>query len=487
METKNINCKLIFFSNEDEDSRFQNVKLQIVHAGENSKGLNITEDAIENAKESLKNIPIVGYIERDEDDEAIDFGGHKIYLKLSRTSEGLEVRTFYEERAIGVIPESTEITYETDEETEKTYLCATGKIWKAYANEGLDLLLEAQEKSVSMEIIIQEKNDEGDITSFIFQGITILGDDVEPGIEGATITTYAKGNLEFYKKELQLICNELNKEKEGIKLPENKKTIEMFGLSVQNFQDQIYDALTNRTVEQTNYWGETYQQREFYYRDIIPGENIVVVESASNYSCFGVPYSLDGDKIVLDFDNKKAYIREWREMNEGESQVNFSLEKPFENELEKVAFEKINELNELIKTLETSASEKDEKIKELDEKIVGFSKDTKEKDNKLSELNSELERLKAFEKEVNNEKLKENVANMLEKFSLEEDEIKELKEKVLSGELEMDLFEKELFALEGKKAIENRAKQKSSEPKSVKVADHTDEPVRKRPYGDILD
>lgn len=146
METKNINCKLTFFSNEDEDSRFQNVKLQIVHAGENSKGLNITEDAIENAKESLKNIPIVGYIERDEDDEAIDFGGHKIYLKLSRTSEGLEVRTFYEERAIGVIPESTEITYETDEETEKTYLCATGKIWKAYANEGLDLLLEAQEK-----------------------------------------------------------------------------------------------------------------------------------------------------------------------------------------------------------------------------------------------------------------------------------------------------------------------------------------------------
>ena len=118
---------------------------------------------------------------------------------------------------------------------------------------------------------------------------------------------------------------------------------------------------------------------------------------------------------------------------------------------------------------------------------MGFSKDTEEKDNKLSELNSELERLKAFEKEVNNEKLKENVANMLEKFSLEEDEIKELKEKVLSGELEMDLFEKELFALEGKKAIENRAKQKSSEPKSVKVADHTDEPVRKRPYGDILD
>lgn len=51
----------------------------------------------------------------------------------------------------------------------------------------------------------------------------------------------------------------------------------------------------------------------------------------------------------------------------------------------------------------------------------------------------------------------------------------------------MNLFEKELFALEGKKAIENRAKQKSSEPKSVKVADHTDEPVRKRPYGDILD
>ena len=484
-ERINLNCKLSFFSNENEDSRFQNVKLKIVHAGENDKGLNISQEAINNAKESLKNIPIVAYIKRDEEGEALDFEGHKIILKIVQGPDGLTLKNYYEERPIGIIPESTVITDELDEDNDKTYTCATGKIWTAYANEALDLLLESEEKSVSMEIIIHERGEEGEITSFSFQGITVLGDDIEPGIGGANIVTYSQGNLDIYRKEIQEFCKELEKEKEGIKLPKDK-TIEMFGLSVGNFADQIYDILNSRTVEETNRWGETFQRREFFYRDIIPGENIVVVESTKENKYFGVPYSLNGDAINMDFDNQVPYISEWRPINTGEQTVNFSLEKDFENELEKVAFEKIESLNSTIQTNETKIGELNTTITDLETKVENFSTEITEKDTKISEMSSELERLQNFEKETNQEKLVNEINAILEKFSLEDEEISEFKTKALEGELAVDLFEKELFALEGKKVIEARANHKdNSEPISVKVG-KKEEP-KNRPYGTILD
>lgn len=491
-EKINLSCKLSFFSNEAEDSRFQNVKLKIVHSGENDKGLNITQEAIDNAKETLKNIPIVAYIKRDEDGEALDFEGHKILLKIVQTSEGLTIKNYYEERPIGIIPESTIITDELDEDNNKVYTCATGKVWTAYSNEALDLLLEADEKSVSMEIIIHERGEDGEITSFSFQGITVLGDDISPGIEGANIITYSQGNLEAYRKEIQKFCRELEKEKEGIKLPEDK-TIEMFGLSIRNFSDQIYDLINNRLVERTNCWGETFKEREFFYRDIIPGENIVVVESSRENKYFGISYSLNGDVLSMDFDNQVPYISEWRPMKEGENPTHFSLEKEFENELEKVAFEKIETLNTSIATneakigeLNTEITNKDTKISELQTEIENFDAQIIEKDNKIQEINSELERLQAFEKEIHKEKLINEVNSILEKFSLEDEEVSDFKEKALNGELSVELFEKELFALEGMKAIQARANKGTTEPvASVKVP--RQEEKKNRPYGTILD
>lgn len=485
-ERINLNCKLSFFSNENEDSRFQNVKLKIVHAGENAKGLNITQEAINNAKETLKNIPIVAYIKRDEEGEALDFEGHKIIVKIVQGEDGLTLKKYYEERPIGLIPESTTITDELDEDNDKLYTCATGKVWTAYSNEALDLLREADEKSVSMEIIIHERDENKVITSFSFQGITVLGDDIEPGIEGANIVTYSLGNLDVYRKEIQEFCRQLEKEKEGIELPKEDKTIEMFGLSVGNFQDQIFDIINNRTVERTNRWGETFQEREFFFRDIIPGENIVVLESARENKYVGVPYSLNGDALSMDFDNQVPYISEWRLMNTGEQSVNFSLDKTFENELENVAFEKIESLNETIKTNETTIGELNTTITDLETKVENFSTEITEKDTKISEMSSELERLQNFEKETNQEKLVNEINAILEKFSLEDEEISEFKTKALEGELAVDLFEKELFALEGKKVIEARANHKdNSEPISVKVG-KKEEP-KNRPYGTILD
>ena len=97
-----------------------------------------------------------------------------------------------------------------------------------------------------------------------------------------------------------------------------------------------------------------------------------------------------------------------------------------------------------------------------------------------------MERLQQFEKETNKEKLVNEVNSILEKFSLEDEEISEFKEKALEGELSVELFEKELFALEGKKIIEARANKGNTEPvASVKVPKK--EEKKNRPYGTILD
>ena len=52
-----------------------------------------------------------------------------------------------------------------------------------------------------------------DITDFIFQGVTVLGDDVPPAIDGASITKYS--NFSAYKEmfsEMLFEINKLNKE-----------------------------------------------------------------------------------------------------------------------------------------------------------------------------------------------------------------------------------------------------------------------------------
>ena len=248
------------FAEVDNDNLLK-VKLSIQHDGANKNGTKFSLENIRKAESTLRNIPILAYIKRDENGEAQDFDQHNMIQKVVETEEGYDLVTTYLERPIGVIPTETEITYE--EMDGRTYLCATGYIWKRYANEGFDILMQSEQKGTSMEIEIYDgKKDKldglYDITDYGFLGVTCLGDDVESGMYDTTITKYAASKS--YKRELEDIYKEifaLGNGKEDVMVEEVKEVIEEAAIEVtaeestNEVTEEIVEEIVEETIEET--------------------------------------------------------------------------------------------------------------------------------------------------------------------------------------------------------------------------------------------
>lgn len=499
MKYSNLECKMSTFS-EVENPNLMKVKILVQHDGQNKNGSKFSLDAIKKAEPTIKNIPILAYIKQDEDGE-VDFDEHNMITKLTETEDGLKLTTYYLEQPIGLIPESTEIEYV--EQDGRTYLQVTGYIWKRYSNEAYDIINECEEKGTSMEIEVFSgaKDDEDgfyDITDYGFLGITCLSDNVAPGMFNTTIKKYSSNKnykkcLEDIYKEIYSIGKEdvvmenetqvietvedvvadtqvnpevvetefdISNEVETTEVeaeeveqveetPEETEVIEEnFSLSMDNITNSINSVLKDRKVETEDYWGDKYTAREFYLWTIIPQDGIAVVEDNINYyNYYGVPYSFNGDDVVLDFDAKVPYIQEWRAKNEGDVVNTFTKE----DELKDVVLNKFAD-----------------------------------KESMIENLKGDLSKLEEFKAKVDTEELKSNIEEISNKFALDTD-ITDLKNKALNKDISLEQFEEKigyLFALE---VVENQKKfsANESQPTKVKVVDTDDEP-KKKPYGGLL-
>ena len=231
-----IPCEVSVYST-SEDSNLLKVKLKVIKTGENYNGSKFSLDSIKKAEPTLFNIPILGYL-KQVDEDSYDYDGHNMITQIVEQPNGYKVTYKYLERPIGVIPESSKVEYV--EEDGITYMLCDGYIWKSYANEGLDVILRSDSKGISMEIeVIDGTFDEDDyyfdITDFKYLGITVLGDDVRPAIEGACMV---KSDFSSYKAEIEKICEEIYsmERKEGEKM--SKQVV-----------DNVVDAIEEPTVE----------------------------------------------------------------------------------------------------------------------------------------------------------------------------------------------------------------------------------------------
>ncbi|MGL4454137.1 MAG: hypothetical protein ACRDDY_19565, partial [Clostridium sp.] len=396
MKVKNIPCKLFA---EDSQDGLVKCKVIIMNEGENRNRSSFSKESMEDAQESLKNRPLLAYIKRNEDGEAIDFGSHDIITKIIKTDEGYDLKYFYLETPVGIFPESCNVRYE--EIDGENHMVADAYIWEGYSNETLELLEDNEGcKDVSMEITVldSEKDEDGilNINKFQFNAVTLLGSEVIQGMNGGcNISVYSKSDYEdFVNKITDKIYSVEEKEEDGLE-NENKNVnpeVQEFSLSVENITDQVVTQLNSRTVQRTDYWGDTYQAREFWFMDILPEDKIAIVENA-DYSCrqyYGVPYSVSEDVITLDFDNKKSYICEWREMKGEESPQLFQLE---DEEIKNHIVEKFN-------SIDTHENE----VKELDELKVTYA----ELEGKLNDM-TDYESLKEFKADYDKAKYEQEV------------------------------------------------------------------------------
>ena len=427
---------------EVENANLLKVKLSIQHDGANKNGTKFSLENIKKAESTLRNIPILAYIKRDEDGEAQDFDQHNMIQRVVETDEGYDLVTTYLERPIGVIPTETEITYEVMDG--RTYLCATGYIWKRYANEGFDILMQSEQKGTSMEIeIYNGKKDKVDglyeIMDYGFLGVTCLGDDVESGMFNTTITKYTTSKS--YKRELEDIYKEiftLENGKEDIMTNEVKEVVEAIEEAVKVEEEVIAEeTIVEETKEEQSAEATTEE----------------VVEEKANEVEEVEPKEEEETEIFTE------------EVKEEKTEV-------VEETKEEVIEEKADEIEEA--TEEVVEEVKEEKaefsIDELVEKLGAKELEINSLMDIIANYEKELNCLREFKAVKEHEALEAEVNVIADKFNtLDNADIEVVKTRVLNNEITIAEFEKELYYLVGVKALEAKANYTVSEPTGVAV------------------
>ena len=197
------------FSKEDK-SQFglTPVHLESCHTGRNRNGSSISAKVMKNAFSSFKNKPILAFIHKIENEEGEEeevFGWHAIHEE-----DGEDV---YDERMVGVLPESCSPSLVYNKDKDKYYVNVDGYLYDEYSH-AKEILMRMGKASVSIEICVTQLSYDVqekvlNIEDFYLQGITILGkneegQDVEPGMEGSNIklTDFSKANNSVFSSDV---------------------------------------------------------------------------------------------------------------------------------------------------------------------------------------------------------------------------------------------------------------------------------------------
>lgn len=251
------------------------VTLQACHTELNRNSSFISEEVMAKALPSFANKPILGYIHQ-LDDGSFDFYTHNISYVEDENADG-GVRVEYDERPIGVIPESCNAHLSYDKEKDKTYVVVTGYIYEDYGNRAVEIIQNNGGKTkVSVEIAVNEMSynaKEGylNIEDLYFMGVTCLGktpdgDIVQEGMEGSNLKLdnfSAEQNSMFaanYSDKIVDLLSDINKKLDSIsniqfneKGVENEmnhfeELLEKYGKTADDI-DFEYDGMTDEELD----------------------------------------------------------------------------------------------------------------------------------------------------------------------------------------------------------------------------------------------
>ena len=449
MKKIKIPCSFETISSPSEDKRLVKCLIKVQHDKDNLNGSYFDKADIEKCSlKSLKFTPILGSVIFDEDSEEYRLNGHDMEYKIVKTEDGYDLKVHHIERIYGMVSPDAEIYFEYDEEKDKYYLMTEGYLWKNYMDELEDILNKKDgQTQVSMEISANDFFEREDgltqITDYTYEGITLLG--VQEAMIGANLQLFSEDTMSKLKANMEELVQVYSLEKEEDTLENNNENVidepkQEFGLSVQNITDQIYTQLNSRTVKVKDYWGDEYDAREFYFIDVLPEDKVVVVASG-DYSArqyFGISYSVNEDVVTLDFDNKKNYIQEWREMSGDVEPRVYSVE---DAEFKEHIINKFNSIDkhekelEELETLKTTYSELVAKVEEM----------------------KDYEELKQFKQSYDKAQYESEIKEITSKFELDVEDYEELEVKALNGEIAKEQYEKELYCILGMKQMTNKS------------------------------
>lgn len=260
MRTVTTTASTFDMDKEFNDERFCRVRIAVMHSGMNRNKSYFSKETIENAKETFKNIPILADVQRlydDEGNEYYDYTGHTMHIEKDAFSDN--DRIIYDERVVGVIPEQNdfELTYIEDRDVYMAYV--TGLLYRAYGNYVCDILEERDGKTeVSAEILCNDMEYDANkdclnVTDMTMHGVTLLGEHIMAGMEGANAQTFSADEnnineqmLVFMKEIKESLDKYINLAKGG--KPMFEQLLEKYGKTVEDI-DFEYEGLTDEELE----------------------------------------------------------------------------------------------------------------------------------------------------------------------------------------------------------------------------------------------
>lgn len=234
------------YSKTEDNDLLMYAPIRLCHTLTNKNKSHISEKSMKDAIPSAYNMPILGYIYKDDEGE-YQFAGHEFFVNDEKEVE-------YEEVPTGVIPESAGLKLIKYDGDDRSYLEGTGIIWRTYSKAS-EIIEREKELSVSVELCVDElsfdsKNKELVIDKFRFSGVTILGRDrdtgeeIQPGMENSkiSIADFSESNNSLFAQNEKVIklLSELNEKIDGLNIDSKiSRKEETEDLMKKNFEKEV--------------------------------------------------------------------------------------------------------------------------------------------------------------------------------------------------------------------------------------------------------
>lgn len=202
-----VNFSLKFENIEDINPSFARARVGIAYAGRNRNKSCIKKDVFDEAVPSLFYCPVVGRYDPDKN----DFGGHDI--RVAHNSKG-ELTIENATVPFGVVFADDGVAWETvteEDGTEREYLFCNVILWKRQY--GYECLASQDTWNQSMEIHVDryviDSDGYCDIEKMYFEALCILGNDVEPCFESASVQLATDTAVSNYRLQFSSMLEEL--------------------------------------------------------------------------------------------------------------------------------------------------------------------------------------------------------------------------------------------------------------------------------------
>lgn len=200
-----------------ESDKFLKIRCRVCHDEESPNKTYFTKETMDRAnKESLEYIPILAHVYIDENGKPV-IGSHDMHTENDKLNEG-EIRVIYDEQPIGMVPSLADNNCAIEEYNGLNYTFVDAYIWRDYSNYAEQLVENAENTKMSMEIDFPDDalsydaaNERYNISSYRYRGITLLNESLGTGMKDALVTTTNFSINDDIKSKMIVLMDELQK------------------------------------------------------------------------------------------------------------------------------------------------------------------------------------------------------------------------------------------------------------------------------------